>query len=186
MSKFKKNEAGFSTVEVVLALMVVALVGVVVFMKIHDHTDTTVRATTKSSSSVPSQPSDETSATAAINTIINKGDYLGLAAYMADSVKVVKEGTDAGGTNYSSAAAVATISDFYSSSNTSNGAELPWDFTGDGDYKSMAQKSTGAVKAYITQGNIAVSKNNWVLGYNLNSDQKISSFYMSPSVNMSK
>jgi hypothetical protein len=36
------------------------------------------------------------------------------------------------------------------------------------------------------QGNIAVSKNNWVLGYNLNSNQKISSFYMSPSVNLSK
>jgi hypothetical protein len=178
----KRNETGFSTVELILVLVIVALIGVIGFM-VHDHKDKTDSATAPTSRSASSQPGDQTSVTTAINTVINKGDYNGLVPYMSVSVKVVKEGTDAGGTYYSSTMAAATISDFYSKS---NGAELPWDFTGDSNYKSDAAKSTGAVKEYITQGNIAVSKNNWVLGYNLNNDRKISSFYMSPSVNLSK
>jgi Tfp pilus assembly protein PilV len=183
MSMHKKNEAGFSTTEILLVLIIVALIGIIGLMT-YIHNDKTVSATAASTNnSASSQSSDETSQTTAINMIINKGDYQGLVAYMSNSVKVVKEGTDAGGAYYSSAAAAATISDFYSKS---NGAELPWDFTGDGGYKSDAAKSTGAVKEYVMQGNIAVSKNDWVLGYNLNSDQKITSFYMSPSVNMSK
>jgi hypothetical protein len=153
---------------------------------LHNRKDKTNPSTTASNISTSSQPSNETSGTSAINKVISSGDYQGLVAYMASSVKVVKEGTDAGGTNYGSVAAAAQISDFYSKTDESNGAELPWDFTGDGGYKSEAAKSTGAVQAYIMQGNIAVSKNNWVLGYNLNSDQKIGSFYMSPSVNLSK
>jgi hypothetical protein len=183
MGKHKKDEKGFSTVEVVLVLVIVVLIGIVGFM-VYNRKDKTVPApAAATNSSASSQTGDETSGATAINTIINKDDYHGLATYMSDSVKVVKEGTDAGGTYYSSTAAAATISDFYSKS---NGAELPWDFTSDGGYKSEAAKSTGAVKEYIMQGNIAVSKNNWVLGYNLNSNQKISSFYMSPSVNLSK
>jgi hypothetical protein len=182
MVERKKNETGFSTVGVVLILIIVALIGVIGIM-VHNNKDKTAPATTAPISSAASQPGNGTSEATTINTIINKGDYHGLAAYMADSVKVVKEGTDANGSNYSSTAAASTISDFYSKS---NGADLPWDFAGDSAYKSMAQKSTGAVKEYIAQGHIAVSKNDWVLGYNLTSDQKISSFYMSPSVNMSK
>jgi hypothetical protein len=181
----KLNKKGFTTVEVVLVLIVLALIGIIGFM-VYNHKDKTAPKIISSNSSTSSQSGSATSETATINTTLNKGDYSGLVAYMSASVKVVKEGTDAGGTYYSSTAAAATISNFYKQTNESNGAVLPWDFTGDGDYKLAAAKSTGAVKQYIMQGNIAVSKNDWVLGYNLNSDQKIDSFYMSPSVNMSK
>jgi hypothetical protein len=164
----KLDKKGFTTFEVVLVLVVVALIGVIGFM-VYKHKDKPALKVTSLNSTTSTQPGNETSQTASINTIIDKGDYNGLVAYMSDSVKVVKEGTDAGGTYYSSTAAATTISNFYSQSNTSNGAELPWDFKDDGNYKSDAAKSTGAVKEYIMQGNIAVSKNDWVLGYNLNS-----------------
>jgi hypothetical protein len=183
MTERKKNEIGISTIEIILVLVIVALIGVIGFI-VYTRMDKTTSATAApTNSSASSKTGSETAEPTTINSIINKGDYQELAAYMSASVKVVKEGTDAGGTYYSATAAATTISDFYSKS---NGAELPWDFTGDSDYKAMAAKSTGAVKAYSMQGNIAVSKNDWVLAYNLNSDQKISSFYMSPSVNLSK
>ncbi len=185
MSKLNINEKGISTVEVLLVLVIVALV-VVIGLMVYNRRVKTSPTTTAANISTTSQPSGETSGSTAINTVINKGDYHGLAALMSDRVKVIKEGTDAGGSYYSSTAAAATISNFYSQSNTSQGAELPWDFTGHSDYRASAKKSTGAVKEYIPQGHIAVSKNDWVLGYNLNSDQKISSFYVSGSVNLSK
>lgn len=182
MDKREKNETGFSNIVVILVVVIVALIGVIGFM-VYNRKDTAAPVPTTSNSSAASQASDQNSVITVINSVINKGDYHELAAYMSDSVKVVKEGTDVNGSTYSSTAAAATISDFYSKS---NGAELPWDFTSDSNYMASAKKSTGAVKEYIMQGHIAVSKNEWVLGYNLNSNQKISSFYMSPSVNMSK
>ncbi len=123
MIKRKNNETGFSTVVIVLVMVIVALTLIFGFMA-RTRTDKTQPATDITSSSTPAQSGEATT----INTVINKGDYQGLAAYMASSVKVVKEGTDANGTNYSSTAAAKKILDFYTKS---NGAQLPWDFTGD-------------------------------------------------------
>lgn len=183
----KTGEKSLSTVVILLVISIVALVGIVIFLA-YDKKDTVVTtpATNNSTPSESAQADADPSESTPIDVLVNRGDYFGLAVQMTDTVKVIKEGTDANGSSYSNIEAAAVISDFYSKSDSSGGAELPWDFISIGAFKSDASKSTGAIKEYIEQGHIAVSKNDWVLAYNLDGNQKITSFYMSPSVNMSK
>lgn len=192
----KVNQKGFSAVEVVLVVVIVGLIGVVGFMVYKNHNKTTPAktettaattkpTTTQTKDTTTTQPTDKTPETvAAINALINKGDYQGLSAYMATSVTVVKQSTDYDGSGLTATAAAGVVFNYLTKSASSQGADLPWDFSGDTDLKTKAANSSGIIKDYAAQGHIALSANKWVLAYNLDSSLKISSFYMSVSADL--
>lgn len=190
----KANEKGFSVVEILVVIVIVGLVGTVGWL-VYDRqqsksdtknevSQTTPQATEKEPVKEEAKPVDKTpQIVAEINALINKGEYLKLDAYMTDTVSVVKQSTEGNG-SVSKAQAAKSIDNYLTKSSASLGADLPWDFTGHPDFRNKVVNSSGIIKNYAAQGHYAISANNWVLAYNLDSNLKISSFYMSVSADL--
>jgi Tfp pilus assembly protein PilE len=187
----KANQKGFSVVEILVIVVIVGLIGTVGWLvydrqKTNDKKDdsSTKQATSEQKPVVEQKLVDKTpQIVAEINALINKGEYLKLDSYIADRVSLVKQSTDGNG-DLSKVDGAKSIDNYLSKSSASMGADLPWDFTGHPDFRSKVSNSSGAIKYYAAQGHFAISANNWVIAYNLNSDLKISSFYMSVSADM--
>jgi Tfp pilus assembly protein PilE len=179
----KANQKGFSVVEILVIVVIVGLIGTVGWLvydrqKTNDKKDdsSTKQATSEQKPVVEQKLVDKTPQIVA-------GKYLKLDSYIADRVSLVKQSTDGNG-DLSKVDGAKSIDNYLSKSSASMGADLPWDFTGHPDFRSKVSNSSGAIKYYAAQGHFAISANNWVIAYNLNSDLKISSFYMSVSADM--
>jgi hypothetical protein len=191
-----KKQSGFSAVA---ALLVVVLIGIIggtgwYVVNANNKANDTLNNSGLGIAAKPSQkkqsapaplpasaPSQDTATQ--INAILNKGDYQGLAPYMTDSINLVIQSTDFQGDGLSKSKALETISSYLVKSKASLGAELPWDFTGHSDFREKISKTKPCcINTFIDQGHIGISKDNWVVSYRLNNDQKIEAFYIAVSV----
>jgi competence protein ComGC len=183
-----KDQLGFSAVEGLLVILVVAVFGFGGYYVWHTQKDNNKSAVTASKSSASkAKTSAEDNQTApavdktqetvtAINELISKGDYLGLSAYMADQVWVIRQSTDYDGSGLSAAAAAGSVAEYLSHAN------LPWNF-GHSDLQAKINASFAGEGKTVAQ-QVAVSGNNWVAAYHLDNNQKIDSFYQSVSADL--
>lgn len=118
---------------------------------------------------------------AEIKELISKGEYQSLEAHINDNVLVVRHGTD-GTSLFSKADAIKTITEYFAKTDKSEGVELPWNFEDQDEVKDKLQKSSGMASKYVGQGNIGVSKNDWVFAFNIDGKSKIDSVYLSNSL----
>ncbi len=185
----KKNENGFSAVEVLFAIVLIAMIVGIGWYVIKTRNEANKSSNnTQSTSQTPSKPTsqkpvDKTpQVVAEINALINKGEYSKLDTYMTDKVLVVRQSTDGNG-DLSKADAAKSISTYLTKSSASLGANLPWDFTGHTESRDKISKSR-IISNYAGLGNIGISANNWVVAYRLNNDLKIDLFYLSISADI--
>jgi hypothetical protein len=194
----KKNQYGFSAVEASLILVIVGIIGGTgwyVMRANKNTTDTLINsglgAAAKTSKKKLTSPSVEQSAdpakgvVAQINGLLNKGEYLQLDTYMADKVSITIQSTD-GNADFPKVDAAKRIDNYLTKSAASLGAKLPWDFKGHSDIREKISKSECCITSFKEQNHIGISQDNLIVAYNLNSNSRIESFYISGSADYIK
>jgi hypothetical protein len=198
----KKNiQHGFSAVAVLLIVVLLAIISATGWYVISANSKTNnslnnvdnnsnikVNLPSKKQTSASSQkitsPDPAEGVAAKIDNLLNKGEYLKLNEYMTDKISLVVQSTD-NSPDMSKDDAAKRIDNYLTKSQTSNGAELPWDFSEQNASRNKIIKSSTCCFAdFKAQGHIGISKDGWVVAYNLNSNSKLESFYISVSAEL--